>query len=128
MIVHPMKELELFQTDTQELTKELSDLADDCSSIHGDMHIFLTEHSISSTKRNNKHKRKTEKPTEATRKICPNQSHNAEVLNTSFYNGDSQKTTLTDTCKSVIGFQELQPYQIGQSTNSSTTVTVPISL
>nr|CUU98556.1 hypothetical transcript [Hymenolepis microstoma] len=56
---------EVFQTDIRELAKELPDLADDSSPIHGDIHNFLTEHSSTSTKRYKRHMRKTAKFTSA---------------------------------------------------------------
>nr|CDS34632.1 hypothetical transcript [Hymenolepis microstoma]CDS34637.1 hypothetical protein HmN_000922400 [Hymenolepis microstoma] len=56
IIVEPVKEFgtELFQIDTRELPKELTDLAEDSSSIRGDFTNMLPEHCPTSTKRRKK--------------------------------------------------------------------------
>nr|CDS35247.1 hypothetical protein HmN_001012600 [Hymenolepis microstoma]CUU99537.1 hypothetical transcript [Hymenolepis microstoma] len=65
MIANPMKEsgIELFQTDSQELSKEPSDLADDSNPEKVDIYDFLPEHSTASLKTREKRKRTTPKPT-----------------------------------------------------------------
>nr|CDS31971.1 hypothetical protein HmN_000394900 [Hymenolepis microstoma] len=65
MLGNPVKELdtELFRNDTREFSKEPSDIGDGCNPIHGDIHNFRPEHVTISTRRRNKRKRKTAKPT-----------------------------------------------------------------
>nr|CDS32930.1 gag pol polyprotein [Hymenolepis microstoma] len=59
------KSIQSVQTETRDSSQELPDLADDSSSINGDIHNLLSEHSIISTKKRNKRKRKMAKPTVA---------------------------------------------------------------
>nr|CDS33075.1 hypothetical protein HmN_000089200 [Hymenolepis microstoma] len=64
-MVNPVKEFDtkIFQTDIQEPSKELPELADDTSSICVDIHNFPSDHSSSSTKKRERRKRKTPKST-----------------------------------------------------------------
>ncbi|KAM3173837.1 hypothetical protein ACTXT7_011769 [Hymenolepis weldensis] len=66
-------EIDLFQTDIQELSQELPEHADDSIAVQHDIHGFLPEHATTSSKTRDKRKKKIPKST-AVNQLKPSQS------------------------------------------------------